>query len=314
MKAQLDTLRDKLTNAVLGSDEAVYNLLVALLAGGHVLIEGAPGVGKTSLAKTLTCLIDGSFRRLQFTPDLLPSDIVGYSIFNQKTGEFDFVEGPVFSHLLLADEINRTSPRIQSALLECMNEGQVSINGETRPLSDIFLVIATQNHRYTAGTFSLPEPQLDRFLVSVEMRLPAPDVQHSILRLHATGPNGAHSPEPVVSIDEISTWRKQVAEITISDPVCSYIVNLCEAARKHPELKNDVSARGSIALMRASRAVAALEGNSSVFPDDVKRIASAVLTHRLSPATDDFGIGEEARRRAKVTAILEEILDTVPVE
>ncbi len=314
MKEKLDILREKLTGAVLGSDEAAYNLLVAMLAGGHVLIEGAPGVGKTSLAKTLTYLIDGSFRRLQFTPDLLPSDIVGYSIFNQKTGDFDFIEGPVFSHLLLADEINRTSPRIQSALLECMNEGQVSIDGKTRGLEEVFLVIATQNNRYTAGTFSLPEPQLDRFLVSVEMRLPEAAVQHSVLKLHAAGPNGAHSPDAIVSISEIAEWKKQVSEIAISDPVCAYIVSLCEAARRHPELKNDVSARGSIALMRASRSVAAIEGRDAVYPDDVKRISKSVLAHRLAPASDDFGVGEESRRRAKVVAILDELLETVPVD
>ncbi|MCB1086822.1 MAG: MoxR family ATPase [Verrucomicrobiae bacterium] len=310
MKTSLDTLRRHLTDHVIGAEEAAYLLLTALLAGGHVLIQGAPGIGKTSLAKSLARLIDGTFRRVQFTPDLLPSDLLGHSIFNQATGEFEFIEGPVFSHMMLADEINRTSPRIQSALLECMNEAQVSIDGVTRKLASPFLVIATQNNRYAAGTFPLPEPQLDRFLLSIEMRLPDLEHQAEILRWHATGKNGGDL-ESVVGVETVNEWQAAVREIPVSDPVCRYIVGICDAARHHKELKDGVSARGSIALMRASQAIAAIEGHEAVFPDDVKRAVIPVLAHRLAPAGDEYG--SQQPRRGRVAAALREILETIPV-
>lgn len=311
MKDTLDTLRRRLTAQVVGADDAAYLLIAALLAGGHVLIQGAPGIGKTSLAKTLARLIDGTFRRVQFTPDLLPSDLLGHSIYRQSTGAFEFVEGPVFCHLMLADEINRTSPRIQSALLECMNESQVSIDGVTRPLSSPFLVIATQNNRYAAGTFPLPEPQLDRFLLSVEMRLPDAASQTEILRLHASGAAGDADAPPLVDIETVVRWQEQVRAIPVSDALCHYLVAVCEAARRHPDLKDGVSARGSIALMRASQAIAAMEGHEAVYPDDVKRAAIPVLAHRLTPAGED--LGTEQPRRGRVVASLREILDSTPV-
>jgi MoxR-like ATPase len=311
----LDQLRQRLTDTVLGAEEPAFFLVTALLAGGHVLIQGAPGIGKTSLAKTLARHIGGSFRRIQFTPDLLPADILGYSMFHQAANEFEFVEGPIFSNLVLADEINRTSPRIQSALLECMNEGQVSIDGETRKLSRPFTVIATQNNRYAAGTFPLPEPQLDRFLVSVEMRLPETDVQASILRLHAQNPsNGAsaanHEDEVILPVEEIPSLQDLVLQVPVSDPVCDYMVSLCDAARRHRQISSDLSARASIALMRTAQAAAFLAEHDAVFPDDVKRVAKAVLAHRLSPADEEFN---ESSRRARVIAVLEEILAAVPV-
>jgi MoxR-like ATPase len=310
MKATLDTLHRRLTEQVVGADDAAFYLLTALLAGGHVLIQGAPGIGKTSLAKTLAQSIDGTFRRVQFTPDLLPSDLLGHSIYNQATGAFEFIEGPVFSHLMLADEINRTSPRIQSALLECMNEAQVSIDGVTRQLSSPFLVIATQNNRYAAGTFPLPEPQLDRFLLSVEMRLPDPARQAEILRHHASGAERS-KPDPVIGVETVAEWQAAVRALPVSDAICHYIVAICDAARRHRDLKDGVSARGSIALMRAAQAIAAIEGHEAVFPDDVKRAAIPVLVHRLSPAGDDYGT--EQPRRGRVAAALREILETTPV-
>ncbi|MCB1231786.1 MAG: MoxR family ATPase [Verrucomicrobiae bacterium] len=310
MKTTLDTLRLRLTEHVVGADEAAFFLLTALLAGGHVLIQGAPGIGKTSLGQTLARLIDGKFRRVQFTPDLLPSDLLGHSIFNQATGEFEFVEGPVFSNLVLADEINRTSPRIQSALLECMNESQVSIDGVTRQLETPFLVIATQNNRYAAGTFPLPEPQLDRFLLSVEMQLPDPENQAAILRLHAGGENGSRI-EPLATVATVKEWQETVLKLPVADSICRYVVDLCEAARNHPALGDGVSARGSIALMRAAQAAAVLEGHEAVYPDDVKRVAIPVLAHRLSPAGDEYG--SELPRRGRVVTVIREILDTVPV-
>ena len=312
MKTEIDTLRERLTSTVLGADESALFLLTALLAGGHVLIQGAPGIGKTTLAKSLARLIHGSFKRVQFTPDLLPSDILGYSIYNQKNGEFDFVPGPIFSHFVLADEINRTNPRIQSALLECMNEGQVSIDGVTHELSHPFLVVATQNNRYAAGTFPLPEPQLDRFLVSIEMSLPDAETQADILQLHAGGPNGS-TLEPVVSTEDICGWQQTVRAMPVSDAVGRYIVALCDAARNHKELSNGVSARGSIALMRAAQAIACIEGHEAVYPDDVKTATVPVLAHRLAPAGGEVGGSEEAARRQQVIATLRELLDEVEV-
>ncbi len=315
MKDRLDQLRQKLAATVLGAEEPAFFLTAALLAGGHVLIQGAPGIGKTSLAKALARHIGGSFRRIQFTPDLLPADILGYSMFNQASHAFEFVAGPIFSNLVLADEINRTSPRIQSALLECMNEGQVSIDGKTRALEQPFTVIATQNNRYAAGTFPLPEPQLDRFLVAVEMGLPPRETQASILRLHANSDSDAEADSSAIDdvllpLADIPALQKSVRAMPVSDPVCDYMVNLCEAARRHRKLRNELSARASIALMRASQAAAFLAGHEAVFPDDVKRVAKAVLAHRLAPAEEE---PDEAARRAHVLRLLDEILDEVAV-
>lgn len=280
MKEKLTSLHQRLTQTVLGSEEPTYLVVVALLARGHALIQGAPGIGKTSLAKTLAQSITGTFKRIQFTPDLLPADILGYSMYHQGSGQFHFVEGPVFSNVLLADEINRTSPRIQSALLECMNEGQVSIDGVTRALQKPFMVLATQNNRYSSGTFPLPEPQLDRFLVSVNMRLPDLDTQTDILRLHAkSSPDRDHS--PILSAEELTALQGEVEKMPVNEKVCRYIAEICEAARVHKSLAGSLSARASIALMRAAQAVAYLQSHTAVHPDDVKRIAIPVLQHRL---------------------------------
>ena len=308
---KLNTLRNQLTAHVLGAEESAFLLLSALLAGGHVLIQGAPGIGKTTLGKTLAQLFHGSFQRVQFTPDLLPGDILGYSVYNQAQHTFEFIEGPVFSNLVLADEINRTSPRIQSALLECMNEGQVSIDGVTRPLQKPFLVIATQNSRCTAGTFPLPEPQLDRFLMSIEMALPDAGTQARILKMHA-GADSEKTLDPVVSVEEVITWQAAVRAVEVSDPVCGYIVALCEAVRGRGDLRNGVSARGSIALMRTSQAFACLAGREAVYPDDVKKALIPVLAHRLVPV-DEEASGDETARRRRVVMTLRGLLEEVPV-
>lgn len=304
MKEQLNTLHQRLTATVLGSEEPAYLILVSLLSRGHALIQGAPGIGKTSIAKTLAHSISGTFKRLQFTPDLLPADILGYSMFHQGSGEFHFIEGPVFSHVLLADEINRTSPRIQSALLECMNEGQVSIDGVTRTLQQPFMVLATQNNRYSSGTFPLPEPQLDRFLLSINMVLPDLDVQTEILKLHSTG-NPELNLTPIISTEDLKFLQRDVADVPINENVCRYIALVCEGARHHKSLSGGLSARASIALMRASQAVAYLENHQAVHPDDVKKIAVPVLQHRLG------GRGSGSTKSTRVA--LEDVLLNTPI-
>jgi MoxR-like ATPase len=279
----LQTLRDRLVATVLGSEDAANLLLTALLARGHVLIEGPPGIGKTSLAHTLAASIGGSFKRVQFTPDLLPSDLLGYSLYRMDRGDFEFIAGPVFAHCLLADEINRTSPRVQSALLECMNEHQVTLDGVTRQLPEPFLVIATQNDADRHGTFPLPEPQLDRFLLSIRMELPPAEVQRKILLEHAAG-NIDAAPTPLLTPGEILEWQAQVRAVRVSDAMASYITALCEGLRRMGGSDAAVSIRASLALMQAARASAHLEGSPALHPDHVKKVFPAVLRHRLIPA------------------------------
>jgi len=295
---QLQRLRKRLNDAVLGVDQAGYLLLVALLARGHALIEGAPGVGKTSLAQTLADGIGGSFKRIQFTPDLLPSDILGYHLYRQHNGEFEFIPGPIFSHLLLADEINRTSPRVQSALLEAMNEGQVTIDGSTRPLKQPFLVVATQNITSSTGTFPLPEPQLDRFLLSIPMVLPDAKTQLEILDKHArrageilpddkgvsekTSSNVLED-SAILETEAILALQARAAAVPVSSSLNGYIVSLCETVRRLAGGSHTVSVRASLALMQAAQACAYLENQSAVHPDHVQAIFPHVLSHRLFP-------------------------------
>lgn len=312
-KPRLDLILAHLESVVIGAADAAFLLLAALLAGGHALIQGEPGIGKTSLAKSLAQLIHGTFRRVQFTPDLLPSDILGYSVYHQPTARFEFVEGPVFSHLLLADEINRTSPRVQSALLECMNEGQVSIDGETRSLAAPFMVVATQNSHYATGTFPLPEPQLDRFLVSIEMHLPPVAMQARILRQHARSGQDTPALDAAATVEEVRAWQEAARALPVAESICDYVVALCEAARHHRSLRQGVSTRGSLALLRAAQAAAFLHGHEAVFPEDVKRVFIPVLAHRLAPAGDE-GAGwtsDEPGRRRQVVEALRGVLHEV---
>lgn len=281
--SKLHTLRERLCSSVLGSENAGELLLTALLARGHALIEGAPGVGKTSLAQTLANGIGGKFKRIQFTPDLLPSDILGYHLYKQHNGEFEFVPGPVFSNLLLADEINRTSPRVQSALLEAMNEGQVSIDGSTHQLDSPFLVVATQNVTSSTGTFPLPEPQLDRFLISIPMSLPDVEVQKRILNMQASGGNQSDSLDSLLDTEEILQLQNQATEVPISEALNEYIIDLCEMVRRSAGGGHTISVRASLALMRAAQANAFLDGQPAVHPDHVQAIFPHVMRHRLIP-------------------------------
>ncbi len=308
MRDRLNALYHRLTGNVLGADEPAYWMLVGLIADGHVLIQGAPGIGKTTLAETLATSIEGVFNRVQFTPDLLPADLVGYSMFHQGRGEFEFVPGPVFSNILLADEINRTSPRIQSALLECMNERQVSVDGVTRRLPPPFMVIATQNSLYSSGTFPLPEPQLDRFLLSVNMVLPDRATQSKILELHAAGEGDGHRQNGAIfHANDLPAIQEAVQAVPVSPAVCDYITAVCEGARRGRGMFQSISARAAIAVMRAAQAVAYLEEHPAVYPDDVKRVAAAVLGHRMSGADVAGGAS------ASPEALVDEVLSSVAV-
>jgi len=282
-RSSLQALRQRLLDTVLGAEQATDLLLTALLARGHALVTGPPGLGKPTLAHTLADSIDGSFKRLQFTPDLLPSDILGYNLYRQQNGDFDFITGPVFSNLLLADEINRASPRTQSALLEAMNERQVSIDGVTRPLPDPFLVVATQNDVSTTGTFPLPEPQLDRFLLSIPVTLPPDHTQLDILKLHANQDRSTSPPETttILSLEDLRTLQQQVTNTPVSDTLQRYLLSLCQTIRALSGNDNTVSVRATLALQRAAQANALLDGQDAVLPDHVQTVFPHVLRHRL---------------------------------
>lgn len=301
-RAALENLRERLVSTVLGSEEAAALLLTALLARGHVLIEGAPGIGKTSLAHTLATSIGGTFKRVQFTPDLLPADLLGYSLYRMDRGDFEFIAGPVFAHCLLADEINRTSPRVQSALLECMNEHQVTLDGVTRALPEPFFVIATQNDTDRHGTFPLPEPQLDRFLLSIRMDLPAAEIQQRILLAHAAGEINGAPGGGLLDPAGVLALQHSVKQITVAPAVAGYITALCESLRRMAGSDHAVSVRASLALMQAARAAAFLDGAPALYPDHVQSLFPAVLRHRLSP--DD---GSEP------AALIDSALESTPV-
>lgn len=274
-------LTEGLSGILLDKREAVEDVLLALLAKGHVLLEDVPGVGKTVLVKGLSKLLGCKFKRIQFTPDLLPSDVTGISIYNQKTLDFEFKPGPIMSNIILADEINRTSPKTQSSLLEAMEENQVTIDGETYQLPEPFLVFATQNPIEYEGTFSLPEAQLDRFLMKCKIGYPTLNGEREILLSQMDGIHPLEKVKEILSLNDVKELQKLVTTITISEPVMSYIIEIIRATRAHPSIYLGSSPRGALALTKVSRAKAFLNGRTYVTPDDVKEVAIKVVSHRI---------------------------------
>ncbi len=273
-------LRQNISTVIVGKDAVIEKVILSLLCGGHILLEDIPGTGKTTLAKALAQSIRCGFKRVQFTPDLLPSDLTGINFFNQKQGEFVFKEGAVFTNILLGDEINRATPRTQSSLLECMEEGQVSVDGVTYPLAKPFLVIATQNPIEIQGTFPLPEAQLDRFFVKLKVGYPDAESEARMLTGRASG-NPLEELTPVLSGEEIVEAQAAVRSVKVGQAVAGYIIRLAEATRTHEKVKLGVSPRGAIALMRAAQARAAMDGRDFVIPEDVKAVIVDVWCHRL---------------------------------
>ena len=307
----LIAVRDEVAKAVVGQEGAVSGLIVALLARGHVLLEGVPGVAKTLLIRSLAAALDVTTKRVQFTPDLMPGDLTGSLVFDSRISDFAFREGPVFTNLLLADEINRTPPKTQSALLEAMEERQVSVDGAPRRLPSPFLVAATQNPIEYEGTYPLPEAQVDRFLLKLTLSVPGRDDEIEVLRRHAAGfdPRDltAAGLRPVAGADDLAAGAAAVREVEVRPDVAAYVVDIARATRTSPSLSLGVSPRGATALLTTARAWAWLSGRTFVTPDDVKALAQPTLAHRLSltPEAELEGVG--------VAAVLDSALGSVPV-
>jgi len=294
--------------AVVGQDAAISGLLIGLLCDGHVLLEGVPGVAKTLLVRSLAASLDLQMKRVQFTPDLMPGDVTGSLVYDAQAARFDFRPGPVFTNLLLADEINRTPPKTQASLLEAMEEHQVSADGVTHPLPHPFMVIATQNPVEYEGTYPLPEAQLDRFLLKLELPLPPRDDEVQVVARHAQGFDPrALDLHPVANADDLATARARVANVRIDGPVIGYIVDVCRATRQAPSVSLGVSPRGATALMRTSRAWAWMNGRDFVTPDDVKALAIPTLNHRVQIRTEAQMDGTTA------ASVIANVLATVPV-
>ncbi|WP_095534705.1 AAA family ATPase [Streptomyces prasinopilosus] len=310
-RASLEALRAEIAKAVVGQDPAVTGLAVALLCRGHVLLEGVPGVAKTLLVRTLAAALDLDTKRVQFTPDLMPSDVTGSLVYDARTSEFSFQPGPVFTNLLLADEINRTPPKTQASLLEAMEERQVTVDGTPRPLPDPFLVAATQNPVEYEGTYPLPEAQLDRFLLKLTIPLPSRQDEIDVLTRHTEGfnPQDLHAAgvRPVATAADLETARAAVAKTTVSPEITAYVVDICRATRESPSLSLGVSPRGATALLSTARAWAWLTGRDYVTPDDVKALALPTLRHRvqLRPEAEMEGVTTDS--------VINAILTHVPV-
>ncbi|KYK08020.1 AAA family ATPase [Streptomyces sp. CC71] len=310
-RAALEALRAEIAKAVVGQDAAVTGLVVALLCRGHVLLEGVPGVAKTLLVRALAAATELDTKRVQFTPDLMPSDVTGSLVYDARTAEFSFQPGPAFTNLLLADEINRTPPKTQSSLLEAMEERQVTVDGTPRPLPEPFLVAATQNPVEYEGTYPLPEAQLDRFLLKLTVPLPSRQDEIDVLTRHSAGFNPrdlrAAGVRPVASAADLEAARAEVAKTTVTPEITAYVVDLCRATRESPSLTLGVSPRGATALLSTARAWAWLTGRDYVTPDDVKALALPTLRHRvqLRPEAEMEGVTTDS--------VINAILAHVPV-
>jgi len=306
-KDVFDTLSRQVESVIRGKRRAVHLALVCMFAQGHLLVEDVPGVGKTSLAKAIARSIGGTWRRVQFTPDLLPSDVTGVSVWNRGRGDFEFRPGGIFANVVLADEINRASPKTQSALLEAMEEQQVTVDAQTYALPSPFLVIATQNPVELEGTYPLPEAQLDRFLLRLRIGYPDRDAELAILDAQDTSAVAPEALEAVTGADVVASWSHALGRVHVAPALQGYIVDLAEATRHHRDLLLGVSPRGALGLQRAARALAASIGRSYVVPDDVKLLAPAVLEHRLMLSS------EAITRGVSAADVLASILDSVAV-
>ncbi|MDJ1372565.1 AAA family ATPase [Gulosibacter molinativorax] len=304
IRAKLGQVRAEVAKSVVGQDQAVEGIVIALLSGGHVLLEGVPGTAKTLLVRTISQVLELDTKRVQFTPDMMPGDVTGSLVFNTKIGDFEFRDGPVFTNLLLADEINRTPPKTQSALLEAMEERQVSADGVTRPLPDPFMVAATMNPIEYEGTYTLPEAQLDRFLLKLVLDLPPRDAEIEVLRRHAGGfnPRDLQSAgvRKVLNADELRRAQREAHATRISGDIVAYIVDLARATRQSPSVRMGVSPRGATALLNAAKASAYLYGYDAVTPDHVQRMVLPTWRHRLAlePEAEIEGVSSDSILRS----------------
>ncbi|MBH0205306.1 MAG: MoxR family ATPase [Nitrospira sp.] len=303
------SIQDNISRVIKGKPLVIEMTVVALLARGHLLLEDVPGVGKTTLAHSLARSLDCSFKRIQFTSDLLPSDIVGVSIFNRQKQAFEFMPGPIFANIVLADEINRTTPKTQSSLLEAMSEAQISVDNQTYPLSQPFMVIATQNPSEYHGTFPLPESQLDRFLMRLRIGYPSPEEERKVLD-RAPSLHPAEDLDPVLTAQDVLDLQAQVDKVFVEESLTEYLLSIVQATRQSELLSLGVSTRGALALSRTAKALALVRGRTYCLPDDIKELAPTVLSHRIMVARSQ---GVRQRSFEQAERIIQDLVESIPV-